>query len=189
MSKEVFRQSFGRTLKKEAASLLTRDLLAGADMTGTLPFEAGIADKRNQVQHASNIAASGFVVGGVTGMAQGGFVLGGAQYLGNKENRRKSILRKVTGAVEAGMRGGINSVKSLKHLAKPALRGPGKSKFLGAIGGLALGGSINAVMQANQYRLGQRARDHIETEIADKDRRAWARARGVHASVPSDLKN
>jgi hypothetical protein len=161
---------FSHELIKEAS--FWKDFVAGADPTQTLAFESGIENRDNHKKHLRNLSAGAFAAGGLINVPQIGFAGGFLGAMG----RRPAGTPWGRYALGTGMKEGLRGAGSMfKNLASPALRGPGRAKFLGAAAAFAGGGVLQAALQTNQYRLGQRARKRIEEEKEDRTRQGFVR--------------
>jgi hypothetical protein len=171
---DMFDESFEYQLK--IAASFGKGILAGADITGEMPLEMGVDARRSDNGDMKNIAIGGGILGGlVTGPATPALVHGT-----NKMNRAANSLPKGTSMskrlsvrAKAFANGTVDGFKDAYKA--PFKKGIGKGGRIEALVPFILGAASQAAMSANQYRLGRKMRNKVESDVAAKGFSGWWR--------------
>lgn len=176
----MFELAFQSEMTKVAGTSTIQDILAGADGSLTLSHRSGLNNSRDHKRHIRDVAIGGAAVGGVTGLLTSAV---GAGFMGSWHDTKGQPVRR---RISLGIGGGVaNLGKKMTALAKPW-----KRKNWGDAGiGLTMigtGAGFQAAQVANQYRLGQRARNHTLQQLSERDRdQWWTENRPGHMRLPA----
>jgi hypothetical protein len=168
----MFDEAFASYLKTAASTY--DGILAGADFTGEMPLRIGINARRSDMEDVRNISIGGALLGGaITGPLTPAFVRGANEMdktpFSSRAGIGKSLKAKGKGFVRGGVDGFIDAYKA------PFKRGISRSARVGALAPFIFGAATQAVISSNQYRLGRKMRNKVESDVATRGFSGWWR--------------